>query len=55
MKSLKKVLLILLILLLLILAGTFLYRHFVTNRISDRGGMENPDIQMMEMTEDQEN
>lgn len=23
--------------------GFFLYRHFVTNRISDWGGMENPD------------
>lgn len=25
------------------LTGAFLFRHFVTNQITDRGGMENPD------------
>ncbi len=39
----KKVLIILLILVLLVTIGVFLYQHFVINRISDWGGMENPD------------
>lgn len=39
----KKVLMILLILGLLAGAGVLLFRHFVTNRISDWGGMENPE------------
>ncbi len=29
----------------LVLGGAFLYRHFVTDRITDRGGMENPFLQ----------
>ena len=43
----KKALLIFMIVLLTLaalgLTGFFLFRHFVTNRITDRGGMENPD------------
>ena len=41
----RRMLRILLVVLLgaaLVLGGTLLYRHFVTDRISDRGGMENP-------------
>ena len=43
----KKVLLVLLIVLLVLAilcaAGVFLFRHFVADRIMDKGGMENPD------------
>ena len=30
----------------LVLVGKFLYRHFVTDRIMDGGGMENPYAQI---------
>lgn len=43
----KKVLLVLLIVLLVLailcVTGVFLFRHFVADRIMDKGGMENPD------------
>lgn len=44
MKKLFRVLLpVLLLLALLFAAGCFLLRHFVTDQIMDRGGMENPE------------
>lgn len=39
-KALRIVILLVLILLLFLAA----FRHFVTNRVTDRGGMENPDF-----------
>ena len=36
------ILIILIVLTVLALAGLLLFRHFVTNQITDRGGMENP-------------
>lgn len=42
MKLLLVILLVLLALTVTILVAVQLYRHFVTNRIMDRGGMENP-------------
>lgn len=46
-RGMAAVLIILLTFAVLIAAGTLflLYRHFVTNRIMDGGGMENPDAQ----------
>ena len=44
MKLLLVILLVLLALTVTILVAVQLYRHFVTNRIMDRGGMENPDV-----------
>ena len=40
----KKLLIILLVLALVAGIGALLFRHFVTNRITDRGGMENPEF-----------
>lgn len=42
-KFLTILLIVLLSLALLVGAGLFLYRHFVTDRIADWGGMENPE------------
>lgn len=39
----KKLLIILLVIMLLIGSGALLFRHFVTDRIMDRDGMENPE------------
>ncbi len=39
----KKLLIVLLILALLIALGALLFRIFVTDRITDKGGMENPE------------
>lgn len=43
----KKILIVILIVSLALAAlgvtGCFLFRHFVTHQITDRGGMENPD------------
>ena len=41
-KALLIVLIVILALAILATAFVLLYRHFVTNRIMDRGGMENP-------------
>ena len=41
-KVLRVVLIVLLLLAILAAACVLLYRHFVTNQIMDRGGMENP-------------
>lgn len=41
--SVKKFAIIILVVAALAAAGIFLFRHFVTNRIMDRGGMTNPD------------
>ena len=41
-KALLIVLIIILALAILATAFVLLYRHFVTNQIMDRGGMENP-------------
>lgn len=38
----KKLLTAFLVFLLLVLLGTAAFRYFVTDRIADRGGMENP-------------
>lgn len=38
----KKIMIAFLILILLGVCGYFLFQHFVTNQIMDRGGMENP-------------
>lgn len=43
MKVLIIILVVLLALALLVGIAALLYRHFVTNRVSDWGGMENPD------------
>ena len=44
----KKALIVLLILALLAGLGVFLYKHFVTDRVMDWGGMENPDLRRAE-------
>ena len=41
-KVLRVFLIVLLVLTILTTAFVLLYRHFVTNQIMDRGGMENP-------------
>ena len=41
-KALRVILIVLLALAILATALVLLYRHFVTNQIMDRGGMENP-------------
>ena len=41
-KVLRIILIVLLVLVILATAFVLLYRHFVTNQIMDRGGMENP-------------
>lgn len=38
-----KVLLAIVLVAALVLGGKCLYRYFVTDRIADRGGMENPE------------
>lgn len=38
----KRVLIAAGILAAVLLAGSFLFRHFVTDQITDKGGMENP-------------
>ena len=45
-------LLIVVLVIALALGGRFLYRHFVTDRITDWGGMENPDAQTYTDQED---
>lgn len=40
----KKVLIVLLVLSLLVGLGMLLFRIFVTGRITDKGGMENPEF-----------
>ncbi len=40
----KKVLIVLLVLALLVGLGMLLFRIFVTDRITDKGGMENPEF-----------
>lgn len=47
MKRFLKALIIIAVLLLLAAAA---FRHFVTNRVTDRGGMENPDFALVEET-----
>ena len=42
--ALKIVLIVVLAVAIAVSAGFLLFRHFVTNRIMDRGGMENPDV-----------
>lgn len=49
----KKVIRTLLLLALLILLAMAAFRHFVTNRVTDRGGMENPDYTLIEETQAQ--
>ena len=44
-----KILLVAVLTAALLLGGGLLYRHFVTDRIADKGGMENP--YAAEMTE----
>ena len=44
----KKVIRTLLLLALLILLAMAAFRHFVTNRVTDRGGMENPEVTRIE-------
>lgn len=41
-----KILIIVAIIVALVFGGKLLYKHFVTDRIADWGGMENPDAQM---------
>lgn len=38
----KRLIIAVLIALVMVLGGAMLYRHFVTNRIMDKDGMENP-------------
>ena len=45
----KKLLVVLITILALVIGGIFMFRHFVTNRVMDKGGMENP-----EYTDDEE-
>ncbi len=45
-----KILLVAVLTAALLLGGGLLYRHFVTDRIADKGGMENP--YTSEMTDD---
>ncbi len=44
----KKILIVIVILALLAGLGTLGFRHFVTNRITDIGGMENPEFSQSE-------
>ena len=46
----KKGIRALLLLALLILLAMGAFRHFVTNRVTDRDGMENPDATLIEET-----
>lgn len=46
----KKVIQVLLLLALLILLAMAAFRHFVTDRVTDRGGMGNPDATFIEET-----
>lgn len=48
MKVLKNILIIMAVLVLLVCIGAFAFRYFVTDRIMDRDGMENPDAQIIE-------
>ena len=47
-KALRVFLIVLLVLTILATAFVLLYRHFVTNQIMDRGGMENPFLESAE-------
>ena len=40
-----KTLVIVFFVIIFIVGGVLLYKHFVTERVSDKGGMENPDYQ----------
>ena len=47
-RVLRVILIVLLALVILATAFVLLYRHFVTNQIMDRGGMENPFLESTE-------
>lgn len=42
-RRMLKILLIIVLVVAVVFGGKFLYRHFVTDQITDWGGMENPD------------
>lgn len=46
----RKILRPLMLLALLVLLAMAAFRHFVTYRVTDRGGMENPDFTLVEET-----
>ena len=43
MKRWVKIVVLILALVILLAAGAALYKHFITDSIMDKGGMENPD------------
>lgn len=48
MRVWKNILIFVAVLFAVACIGTFLFHHFVTNRVMDRDGMENPDAQITE-------
>ena len=44
-QKVMKILIILVFAMIFITGGVLLYKHFVTERVRDKGGMENPDYQ----------
>lgn len=53
MKVLKKILLIIVAFALIVVIGAFAFRYFVTDRVMDHGGMENPDVQFVETVDEE--
>lgn len=53
MKVLKKILLIIVVFALIVGIGAFAFRYFVTDRVMDRGGMENPDVEIIETVDEE--
>ena len=51
-----KILIIVSFVIIFVMGGVLLYKHFVTDRVSDKGGMENPDYQeTTDVNEDKDN
>lgn len=53
MKVLKNILIIMVVLALIVCIGAFAFRFFVTDRIMDGDGMENPDAQIVETIDEE--
>lgn len=53
MRVWKNILIVVAVLIVVACIGAFLFHHFVTNRVMDRGGMENPDAQIMETLDEE--
>lgn len=55
-QKVMKILIILVFVIIFITGGVLLYKHFVTERVRDKGGMENPDYQeTTDVNEDNDN